>query len=430
MIGKTNAGGGATSKINGIIKEYMVSAENGVSAGDFVKYITSVREHKQASTACCSYTRTNPILVNDNTVLIPTPDKSTTGVSVTVVTFDGNSITVGTTTRINSHVSDHINAEALTANKVILVYGTSRSSSSNYLYAQVVTINGTEVTAGSEVKISTYANSGYRGNAIKRISDTKAFVTYLGASKTLSGQIVSIEGTTVTAGTVTQIITDATNSAFQLMQIFDVNESDYIIFYQGGTTALTYCIVNVTESSISLVQGEKFVHGTDLASTEMIIELQRNKFVAVGSMGYDLTVINIVDNASSYVQTDISDITNAGSTSPEAVAVRLRDNMVGYAYGGIFHRFRVNSDDSLELEEGASVSLTNYSFQSYEGNRMVPWPLNENVVIAFYPASTSIEYYYVGYIITGVDNVGNEVTGLTKNGGAKYDTVKVYTPNR
>lgn len=99
-----------------------------------------------------------------------------------------------------------ISATALDENKVFIAHS---SSTSFYLHGVIVTINGTTITAGADTQLSTTAS--YTGEAISAVAldESKVFIVHNGGASNyhLTSTLCTISGTTITVASTKDLST-------------------------------------------------------------------------------------------------------------------------------------------------------------------------------------------------------------------------------
>ena len=124
----------------------------------------------------------------------------------TVVTINGISITKGTNTQLSAtkQTGSFISTELLPNGNIFIAH----SYDSDYkLYGMVVTINGVSITAGTDTQISSTATKG-AAVSTQLLSNGNVFIAHrytYSQNYYLYAVIVTINGTTVTVGTDTQL---------------------------------------------------------------------------------------------------------------------------------------------------------------------------------------------------------------------------------
>jgi hypothetical protein len=118
-----------------------------------------------------------------------------------ILTISGTTITASTPVQCNNNNSYYISTTLVSSDKVLVCY--RNVSNSNYLYAQILTISGTTITASTPVRCNSYG-SYYISTTL--VSSDKVLVCYRNVSNSnyLYAQILTISGTTITASTPVQ----------------------------------------------------------------------------------------------------------------------------------------------------------------------------------------------------------------------------------
>jgi hypothetical protein len=354
------------TNINGIIKDYHAYAGENISAGDLVEYINGIAStetetsvdtklsatskagecfsavkldenrvfvaHKYGSdeylygvvakivdatitvgtdTAIVSESSTasviSAVLVSTNTVFIAHNQPSYLYLYGIVVTIDDMTITAGTNTRIIStrYAGSIISAITLSDNKVLIGHCNS-TGSSGHLTITICTISGTTISAGTSTEVSSTA---YTCNVISiaKINTNKVFIAHsYGSDYYLYGMVVSISGTTVTAGTDTPISTTAKSGVYNslcLLQdgnIFIVHPMTSYVLYgivctvsgttitKGTDTQLNSLTANHRMKAVALKDNKVFIahnngnNATDYYLNGMIISIN-GMAITVGS---------------------------------------------------------------------------------------------------------------------------------------------------
>lgn len=132
VLGQT----GSSLKINGLIEEYTVASGGNVNAGDFVSFVND------------SISNENELELNSN-----------------AVKWD-------------------ISAVLLNENKVFIAY----SSSDDYLYGVICTIDDKNVTVSNATQLSSISNSGYMYRSVTVLDNNTVFIAHsVGSSFYLYG---------------------------------------------------------------------------------------------------------------------------------------------------------------------------------------------------------------------------------------------------
>lgn len=246
MIGRLNVGGGLS--IDGIIEEYVAGGE--ISAGGFVKFVNELEEIPgngvEAGTdiQLYSFIRTmnidiSAIALSDNKVFIAYSDSenNTYGLYGIVCTINDNSITKGTSTKLNTAANGNkISAVALSENKVVIF---SHQGNGNYLWGTICTISGMTITVEKATQLST-ESAGTNITAVV-LSETKVVII----TKKLNGIVCTISGTTISKGTDNELGTE-----FSAGSITKLSDTKIVIIGYGDYGYGLYgvaCTINGTK---------------------------------------------------------------------------------------------------------------------------------------------------------------------------------------
>jgi hypothetical protein len=147
-----------------------------------------------------------------------------------ILTISGTTITASTPVQCNSYNSYDITTTLVSSDKVLVCY--RNVSNSSYLYAQILTISGTTITASTPVRCNSYG-SYYISTTL--VSSDKVLVCYRNGSNNyyLYAQILTISGTTITASTPVQC--NSNNSDFITTTL--VSSDKVLVCYRNGSNS-------------------------------------------------------------------------------------------------------------------------------------------------------------------------------------------------
>lgn len=194
----------------------------------------------------------------------------TTVVCGTPVTFDAQ----GSTISGSGYATGNCIAK-LTTSSVFVVYTHHNLSSSNdyeSLYAQVCTVSGVTITLGTAKALTT--NTDYVGRyiSVAPLSATKVYITHSYSSRCyLYGRVCTISGTTITAGTDTVIQNETSNAESYAGQYSDtvaLSSSNVFIAHNLGTSSYAYIY-----GMVCSISGTTITAGTD---TELSPSINRS----------------------------------------------------------------------------------------------------------------------------------------------------------
>lgn len=187
------------------------------------------------------------------TFLVMYTDSNNSGsITAVVVTWNGTSFTYGTPTVLLSTSPSQCQAMSISSNQVMTIY----SDTSNNVYGRVLTISGTTISAGTQHTVA----ATYTGLAVWRaamVSTNKALVV-LGTSSQYQGIVVNISGTAVTNGSLTTLTT---------------------AFAAGGTWSMNLCSLTTNKAMISVGYGSPY-------DTAVSVLTVTNNTISTGAFSY------------------------------------------------------------------------------------------------------------------------------------------------
>jgi hypothetical protein len=160
-----------------------------------------------------------------------------------ILTISGTTITASTPVRCNSYYSDYISTTLVSSDKVLVCY--RNGSNNSYLYAQILTISGTTITASTPVRCNSY-DSDYISTTL--VSSDKVLVCYNGNNGYLYAQILTISGTTITASTPVQC--DSYSSYYISTTL--VSSDKVLVCYNGNNGYLYAQILTISGTTITV----------------------------------------------------------------------------------------------------------------------------------------------------------------------------------
>lgn len=311
------------TNINGIIKDYHAYAGENISAGDLVEYINGIAskvdygtsKDTAIDTAEYSGREISAVELDNNRVFIAFAPDSTYYLHSIVVTIQGANIILGTKTQLSTkkYSGGMISAVLVEKNKVFIAHSSdSHTANTNYLNGMVCTISETTIMASSSVQISSGNISGFHA-LTELLPSGKIFIAHsYGSDYYLYGMLVTISGTTITAGTDTAINANsrtATNISTTLLP----NEKVFIAHSYNTKKYLYSTAVTISGTTITAGTSTKLVE-VDMASYTISTALLPNGKVLIThsySSNYYLYAIMVTLNGATITpSTDTSLSTN------------------------------------------------------------------------------------------------------------------------
>lgn len=249
-------GGGGGIKINGIIEQYQAAAGMNISAGDFVRFVNEVGTLTQLSTIDPANDVISAVLLSTNKVFVSFfEDQVGHNLYAVVVTINGTNITAGTTTSIHYDKDLYVynvSVVKLDSNKVFVAFINQTRSSNGYhwLRGVVATINGTTISPGQETELRGDVIYG-DGLSATLIASNKILVLYSVEdwNEYLYGVVVTISGTTITPGTETQLST--LQFSGKIISSATLENNKAFIGYAKSGDALYGMVVTISGTAIT-----------------------------------------------------------------------------------------------------------------------------------------------------------------------------------
>jgi hypothetical protein len=341
----------------------------------------------------------------------------------TVSTIAGVNETKGTTvqyTAVNAHSGQGIDiAFDDNANKVLVVY--ADSANSNQLTGRVGTVgSGATISWGTAVVLDSSSSTQYVALAYSP-DDNKFMVCYKTGSGGPSLRVLTISGTSVSAGSRTNV----SNDTDWLDIVYDKLNNTFVIMYEEANTGYAFC-ADVSGTSITTGSLHQFESGTYLGYFQSVYHDTEDKIVAMyersGTIYY-----NILYTTNSTTVTSTGPTTVAGGAvvgydldivyNPdlEQIIMAYRNAAGG---GGDNGTLIVGTLNTLTMTFGNTVTFnTGYTHQ----NRIMYDPAAENVFIMY---CDNPQGNKAGYI-KATPGSGNTITVDTA-GGTLFTTSPAY----
>jgi hypothetical protein len=218
---------------------------------------------------------TTTLVSSDKVLVCYRNDSNSNYLYAQILTISGTTITASTPVQCNSYYSDFITTTLVSSDKVLVCY--SNVSNSSYLYAQILTISGTTITASTPVQCNSY-NSYFITTTL--VSSDKVLVCYYNHSNScLYAQILTISGTTITASTPVQC--NSYNS--QYISTTLLSSDRVLVCYRNGNNGCLYSqvltISGTTITASTPVQCNSYSSydiSTTLVSSDKVLVCYRN----------------------------------------------------------------------------------------------------------------------------------------------------------
>jgi hypothetical protein len=249
---------GAKEAIQGIVREYKALGE--ISANGFVQFANEYLEDTPVLPDSVTSLMYAFKLAENRVFFIHNNSEIVSGM---IITINGAEIILGEDTPIcdlDGNTDDGFVPVLLTPNKVLVAYATN----SKRLYAVVATIENSTITVGASVQLTTTTYSmAYAGRSCGvKLTDNKAFFALCqsSASYKLYGIVMEVDGTTVTAGALTQLVSSSYSASHT--SVAALIENKVLITHSLGGSSTSN---GRPYAMVVTIDGNTFSAGTDTA---------------------------------------------------------------------------------------------------------------------------------------------------------------------
>ena len=183
--------------------------------------------------------------MSDTTALVIWKDSSSDGASA-FLTISGTSVSKGTTFVFEAGTIYQCDVSSMSSTTAIVVF--RDDSGTQILASRFLTVSGTTITTGAKLQFS----GGTIGDCrVQSISATKAICCYsdtYNVSHRATVVILSVSGTTVSAGTIVRV--NNTYFAYQ-MDIAVISETEALFVFTEAYTNVNYSILTISGTDIT-----------------------------------------------------------------------------------------------------------------------------------------------------------------------------------
>lgn len=432
------------SGIYGLIQDYYAYAGESISAGDFVEFINGVASKGTETSSGIGIDTSDQagqsisgVKLSDTKVFIAHSSSRLTYVSLhgVVLTIDGTKITVGTDVQLitTASTAQSISAEALDENRVLIAH--CGYTTLYPLWAMVVTIDGTTVTAGVDKQLSTVDYTGH-WLSTKLLSPNKVFIThrYDDASNLLYGMVVSVSGTTITAGTDVQLDSN-TNSGHSSMTITD-NGYGVISYAVTSEYELRAKIITFKDGVVSSLGSTISLNTTSYSGYWSKIALMEDNTVFIAhsySSSYYLygIALKVTDTGGASWGTSLllSSSATVGGVNFSVAPINTDKALIAYRVGSSYQLYAIVCEViKTSLIKGTQMELK--SGWTFNGNVIDCVPFSDTSILilnSYNNINSTVAKYNLYGQFWGIDESNLPTTDITVT---KYETQirKAITP--
>lgn len=422
IINQTAAGG---LDINGVIEEYNVAAGASVSAGDFVQFFNGLAT--PGALTVLNYTDISgfygtAVALDDSRVLI-THRLTKNSLYAMIVTINGTTLTAGVSTMItgSSDWGNTPTSMALLNESTVLLYGARHhiSTDSTTLFCCLLTIENNEVSMSNYTPFTVAGSqlSIYPGDIVM-LNGKKAIATYVVGSAIRRARVITISGSTITLGSDVEMGSDSAVSP-----LVKLNES-HALAGSGTLTILavsgTTITVGTPTSAVKTGQGSLVATGNSRA------------FVLSRGSNNTLMGTSITTNGMELTADSVSTLRTDGHSVAHSLVLLSRSYILAqYAssdrtkiYAGLIRDDVTSSSIVEEVQIGtASTALNKIS-----NNGVILGQKKAFFILGIYGSSSYRLYGAAIPYSFGVKPYINDINAVAKTGGSSGGTIEVYVP--
>ena len=311
-----------------------------------------------------------PILLPNGNVFIAHGAESTSSVLYGLVcSISGTTITAGTDTKLNNTTKSGttISATLLTNGDVFIAH----SYNSNYLYGIVCSVSGTTITYGTDTQISKSSNS-YLAMSSQTLSNGRVCIVHCGggSSYNLYASICSVSSKAITTNVVNNQLSSTARTGQYLSSVLLENDRIFIAHSYSTSFYLYGMVISISGTTISAGTDTTLsANKTDLISTATL--RNGNVFVLRSYFGnYSLTALIATINDKTITKGTETNLNMTSDYTGYSLSVLLLQNdtlLINHSrtssqslYGQIWAIDEVNNvptNEILEIEYEQQVTL-------------------------------------------------------------------------
>ena len=385
--------------INGVLEYYRVNAGAKVSAGDFVDFVTKFQNSTFKDSAvtvrgACKLDDSRVLVAYDNYAVVltikhdgiqvgeavdlgATPSsivalssykalfsyRSDGKVTVTVLTIDGDAISVGEPTAVYSlpdsgSISyNGYSLAALTASKALMVidyrYLPSKdyATYSWYSYVQIIDIAGSSVTPGTPVSLPSLDRDNSLGRAALKLAEDKALVLRL-TDSLVEAWVVTVKNLTPTCGTRASW---GNSTYFNEIAATVLSENAAVVVISSRSSPAMYAVPMGLSNTSAAFGTVVSIHGGDCSRVSMSALSENQALVVYAYNNYGRAQVLTVDE---YAITSSGQYTFDHYTVTSTALVPLSESSALVAYNnatGAIANLTVDPDSNAITADSAET---------------------------------------------------------------------------
>jgi hypothetical protein len=330
-----------------------------------------------------------------------------------VCTINGATITYGTDTQLSDvgYTGKTISLQLLPNGNVFIAH--SWYLTNMYLYGMVVSINDTTISKGSDtVIIGSTSNSGYAISTCL-LPNGNVFIAHsVSSSYHLHGIVVSINGTTITTGTDTALVS-STNAGYTISTCLLPNGKVFIAHSYGSNLYLYGMVVSISATTITKGSDTQLTdtNGGELTISTCLLP-NGNVFIAHSSGGtnyYLYGKVCVIDGATITPSASVQlDTKTKSAYAIDTCLLPNGDVLISHSHtsgSDYYHLYGmiVNINNST-ITKVSDTALVSQQYVAYGAKCISKVFLDNGIIFIAYSCTTS---YYLYAQIFGIDYDNN-----------------------
>lgn len=327
-----------------------------------------------------------------------------------------------------------LSAVALSSNKVFIAHSYStKNNASIQLYGVVCTINGTTITAGTETQLNSGDYSGYGISAVALSSD-KVFIAHSSAYyHSLNGTVCTINNTTITVNTSSQI--NSMTNVGNIISTVKLSSNKVFIAHSEDTNYyLRGVVCTINDTSISHGSQGYILSNENSSNVISVVALSSDKvFIAHSydnSNYYLYGVICTINGMeiTTGIDTQLSTIKNSG----KGISTTLVSNskvLITHSYDTKYHLYGLICTipmDSTTITAGTDTQLSTIVTS---GSVTSDLTIVKNKVFIAYGYDLYGMITQINNLVKQLEDPTDLVSGIANTSGTENEVVQVYVPN-
>lgn len=318
-------------------------------------------------------------------------DSSTTDIKYRVGTVSGTTITFGTEANLVVAASavgaGYFSADFLSTDKFTFTYKTTTETNGRTL---VGTTSGTVATAGTPVAIGANTDA-VNITATRKIGTDKYVIVCHDTTNSIYGQVCTVSGTTVTAGSEVQLSTTTSSPSALNFDVISPDTDAFVVHFRYDNNAFN--LVAATVSGTVITAGTALSNNTlgnsqlnvgmfATSSTNLYVMTSTRYIYRVTRSGSTLTISGIISNVFSStsigktLSLDNGDFAaiRLGSTNLDCWVYGMSNNFIGIAQSTVSKGASVNvlirgvDSNQSSLNPGMYYQVSSGAFSAIANN--------------------------------------------------------------